>query len=116
MAEDVMGNFVFTQLDENNTLYFVKGNNPLYLIYLERFRLYIYASTKSIMDKAFKAIGLNFEKLTIIKVCESDIISINSDGEIDRSRFTPEDDSFLHTAKSHYNIQLMHGLSECSDE
>ncbi|MDE5991555.1 MAG: class II glutamine amidotransferase [Oscillospiraceae bacterium] len=104
MAEDVTGNFVFTLLDENNTLYFVKGNNPLYLIYLERFGLYIYASTKSIMDKALKAVGLNSEKPTIIKVCEGDIISINSDGEIDSSRFTPEDYSFLHTAKSHYNI------------
>ncbi len=95
MAEDVMGNFVFTILDENNTLYFVKGNNPLYLIYLEHFGLYIYASTKSIMDKALKAVGLHYENHTIIKVCEGDIISINSDGKIDSSRFTPDDYSFF---------------------
>jgi len=95
MAEDVMGNFVFTILDENNTLYFVKGNNPLHLIYLKRFGLYIYASTKSIMDKALKAVGMQSENPTIIKVCEGDIISINSSGKIDSSRFTPEDYSFL---------------------
>ncbi len=97
MAEDVMGNFVFTLLDENNTLYFVKGNNPLYLIYIECLGLYIYASTKSIMDKALKAVGLHCENRTIIQTCEGDIISINSDGKIDSSRFTPEDYSFFST-------------------
>ncbi len=95
MAEDVMGNFVFTLLDENNTLYFVKGNNPLYLIYFERFGLYIYSSTKSIMEKALKAVGLQSEPVTIIQTCEGDIISISADGKIDSSRFTPEDYSFF---------------------
>ncbi len=95
MAEDVMGNFVFTILDENNMLYFVKGNNPLYLIYFERFGLYVYASTKSIMDKALKTIGFQSENPTIINVYEGDIISINSSGKIDNSRFTPEDYSFF---------------------
>lgn len=103
-AEDVMGNFVFTLLDENNTLYFVKGNNPLYLIYLERLGLYIYASTKSIMDKALKSTGLQSEKPTIIKVCEGDIISINADGKIDTGRFTPEDYSFFSPKRSRCNF------------
>ena len=97
MAEDVMGNFVFTILDENNTLYFVKGNNPLYLIYFERFGLYVYASTKSIMDNALKAIGMQYEKPIIIKICEGDIVSISADGEIDSSRFNPYDYSFFST-------------------
>lgn len=109
MAEDVMGNFVFTLLDENNTFYFVKGNNPLYLIYLEYFGLYIYASTKSIMDKALKSVGMNHEKYTIIEVCEGDIISISADGKIDSSCFTPENYSFFSTGKnakkSRYNYE-----------
>ncbi len=106
MAEDVMGNFVFTLLDENNTLYFVKGNNPLYLIYLERLELYIYSSTKSIMDKALKIVGLQFENPTIINVCEGDIISISADGKIDNSSFTLEDYSFFNTniKRTHYNF------------
>jgi len=106
MAEDVMGNFVFTLLDENNTLYFVKGNNPLYLIYFERLGLYIYTSTKSIMDKALKAVGLQFEPVTIIQTCEGDIISINVNGEINSSRFTPEDYSFFstNTKRPRYNF------------
>ena len=105
-AEDVMGNFVFTLLDENNTLYFVKGNNPLYLIYLERLGLYIYTSTKSIMDKALKAVGIQSEKPTIIKVCEGDIISISADSKIDSSRFTPDDYSFFSavTKRKFYNF------------
>ncbi|MCM1507965.1 MAG: class II glutamine amidotransferase [Ruminococcus flavefaciens] len=109
MAEDVMGNFVFTLLDENNTLYFIKGNNPLYLIYLEHIGLYVYSSTKSIMDKALKAVRMQSEKYTIIEVCEGDIISISADGKIDSSRFTPENYSFFstgkNTKKSRYNYE-----------
>ena len=97
MAEEVMGNFVFTILDENNTLYFLKGNNPLYLVYFERFGLYVYASTKSIMDNALKAVGLQSESHTIIQTCEGDIVSISSDGKIDSSRFNPDNYSFLST-------------------
>ena len=104
MAEDVMGNFVFTILDENNTLYFVKGNNPLYLIYFERFGLYVYASTKSIMNNALKAIGMQYEKPAVIKVCEGDIISISADGEIDSSRFTPENYTFFSAKRTRCNF------------
>ena len=32
MAEDVSGNFTFTLLDAENSLYFVKGSSPLYLM------------------------------------------------------------------------------------
>ncbi|MCM1508352.1 MAG: class II glutamine amidotransferase [Ruminococcus flavefaciens] len=116
MAEDVMGNFVFTILDENNTLYFVKGNNPLYLIYLERLGLYIYASTKSIMDKALKTVGLQSENRIIMQTCEGDIISINSSGEIDSSRFTPEDYSFLHTSRNRCNIPQYAGWYDWEDD
>lgn len=104
MAEDVMGNFVFTVLDKNNTLYFVKGNNPLYLIYFEHLGLYAYASTKSIMDNALKTVGFQYEKYTIIKVCEGDIISINADGKIDTGRFTLEDYSFFSPKRTRYNF------------
>ncbi len=106
MAEDVMGNFVFTLLDENNTLYFVRGNNPLYLIYLEHFGLYIYSSTKSIMDKALKTVGLQSEPVTIIQTCEGDIISISVDGKINNSRFTSDDYSFFSAdmKRTHYSF------------
>jgi len=115
MAEDVMGNFVFTILDENNTLYFVKGNNPLYILYIERFGLYIYSSTKSIMDKALKTVGLQFENPTIIQICEGDIISISADGKIDSNRFTPEDYSFFSagTKRTRYSFDWYNWEDDC---
>lgn len=113
MAENVMGNFVFTILDENNTLYFVKGNNPLYLVYFKRFGLYVYASTKSIMDNALKAVGMQYEKPTVIKVYEGDIISISADSGIDSSRFTPDDYSFFNTGTKRTRCNFdWYGLEE----
>ena len=35
MAETVEGNFTFTVLDENNSLYIVKGSNPMCLLHFE---------------------------------------------------------------------------------
>ena len=46
MAELVEGSFVFTVLDENNNLYFVKGDNPLALYHYETCGLYVYAVQK----------------------------------------------------------------------
>lgn len=100
MAEDVSGNFVFTLLDENNKLYFVKGNNPLYLLCFEKIGLYVYASTKSIMETALKQVGMQFEKYTHISVAEGDILSIDCNGKIEKSFFAPENygiyDSSIH--------------------
>lgn len=52
MAELVEGSFVFTVLDENNNLYFVKGDNPLALYHYDTCGLYVYASTEAILDRA----------------------------------------------------------------
>lgn len=45
MAETVQGNFTFTVLDEDNSLYIIKGNNPMCLLHFEMLGIYIYAST-----------------------------------------------------------------------
>lgn len=87
MAEDVQRSFTFTILDEENTLYFVKGSSPMYLIYFEKLDLYIYASTESIMKKALKRSGLNQHKYQIVKLTEGDIISIDKFGKIDCTEF-----------------------------
>ena len=50
MAESVEGSFTFTILDHMNGLYFVKGENPLCLNYYPRLGLYVYASTKEILN------------------------------------------------------------------
>ena len=58
------------------------------------------------MDNALKAIRMQYEKPIIIKVYEGDIISINVNGEIDSSRFNPDDYSFLSTGtkRTHYSF------------
>ncbi len=59
MAEAVEGSFTFTVLDEYNSLYIVKGSNPMCLLHFPVLGLYVYASTESIMKKALKQVGLH---------------------------------------------------------
>lgn len=87
MAEDVQGSFTFTILDEENSLYIIKGSSPMFLIYFEKLDLYVYASTESIMKKTLKKSGLNQYNYQIMKLTEGDIISIDKNGKIDCTEF-----------------------------
>ena len=87
MAEDVQGNFTFTILDQYNTIYFVKGSSPMFLIYFEQLGLFAYASTESIMSKAMKKSGLNRYKYSRIMLNEGDILSIDKNGKTEVSEF-----------------------------
>ena len=87
MAEDVEGNFTFTVLDENNSLYIVKGSSPMFLIHFEALGIYVYASTESIMMNALKKIGIHKFTFSEIKTIDGDIIRIDSNGIITRSGF-----------------------------
>ena len=89
MAEQVQGSFTFSVLDENNSLYFVKGSNPLCLLHFESLGLFVYASTESIMQKALKHVGLHKFASERIEADEGDIIKIDKNGNITRSQFTP---------------------------
>ncbi len=101
MAEDVQGSFTFTILDEENTLYFIKGSSPIYLIYFEKLDLYVYASIESIMKKALKKSSLNQYRYQIIKMTEGDIISIDKFGKIDCTEF--EVSKFEYLARFRYS-------------
>ena len=87
MAETVQGNFTFTVLDEDNSLYIIKGSNPMFLLHFEMLGIYIYASTESIMKNALKKVGLHNFPHTKIETAHGDIIRINSNGIITRSEF-----------------------------
>ena len=87
MAEDVEGNFTFTVLDEDNSLYIVKGSSPMFLIHFEALGLYVYASTESIMMNALKKVGIHKFSFSEIKTIDGDIIRIDSNGIITRSEF-----------------------------
>ena len=95
MAETVEGNFTFTVLDQNNSLYIIKGSNPMCLLHFESLGLYIYSSTESIMKNALRKVGLYKFASEKIEVVEGDILCINKMGGITRSEFEPK----LHRSK-----------------
>ena len=99
-AELVEGSFVFTILRNDNTLFLVKGNNPLTLYHFPTLGLYIYASTKSILDNALKKVNLN-GKYSEVDVSEGEILEINSAGNLSRSTFTMQD--YIHSLFNPYN-------------
>ena len=87
MAEKVKGSFVFTVLDNDNSIWFVKGDNPLSIFYYDGFL--IYASTTEILNKSIKHLKLGKPK-KIYTPSEGDILHINSSGQIESSFFTPD--------------------------
>lgn len=91
MAESVQGNFTFTVLDAENSLYIIKGNNPMCLLHFADLGLYIYASTESILAKALKKINLLNVPFSKIEVTQGEILRISSDGSLTRSKFKVQD-------------------------
>ena len=89
MAEAVHGSFTFSLLDENNSMYFIKGSSPLCLLHFASLGLYVYASTENILQKALKRVGLHKFASERIEADEGDIIKIDKDGNITRSQFQP---------------------------
>lgn len=87
MAESVQGNFTFTVLDAENSLYIIKGNNPMCLLHFADLGLYVYASTESILAKALKKINLLNVPFSKIEVTQGEILRISSDGLLARSKF-----------------------------
>lgn len=101
MAETVQGNFTFTALDEDNSLYIIKGSNPMCLLHFEVLGLYVYASTESIMKNALKKVGMQNFPYTKIETVHGDIIRIDNNGIISRSEFEGKED-FTYTSFMRY--------------
>ena len=91
MAETVQGSFNFTVIDEDNSLYIVKGSNPMFLIHFEEIGLYVYASTESIMKNALKKVGIQNFHYTKIETVHGDIIRIDRKGFLSHSEFENKD-------------------------
>ena len=100
MAELVEGSFVFTVLRNDNTLFLVKGNNPLTLYHFPALGLYVYASTKIILDNALKKVNLN-GKCCEDDVSEGEIVKISSSGNLHKSTFEMQD--YIHSLFNPYN-------------
>lgn len=89
MAEKVKGTFTFTVLDQKNNLYIIKGNNPLCLYYFPKKGIYIYASTKPILEAALDVIGYLDQPHEEIPIAEGEIVKIDAAGRITRDHFQP---------------------------
>lgn len=100
MAESINGSFAFSILDSADTLWLIRGDSPLSLVHLPKYRLYVYASTdeilyKSLVDtKLFNEIKTgSFEEIT---VRPGDILRILPNGKILTNTFSYTDYSDFH--------------------
>lgn len=93
MAELVNGSFVFTILRNDNTLFLVKGNNPLTIYHFPKIGIYVYASTKSILDNALQQVNLS-DKCCEIDVSEGEIVEIVANGKFNKTTFAMQDSVF----------------------
>lgn len=96
MAEALDGTFTITVLDAANTMYLVRGNNPLAIRLLPRLGYYLYASTREILDMALAALGLSELAYTNIPITQGDIMTIDARGRRTVNRF---DDARLWTPR-----------------
>ena len=77
MAEKIQGSFVFTVLDRDDNLYFVRGDNPLAIFDFGGF--YLYASTEEILRRAMRKLRLHHQEA--VHTEEGDILKIDRIGQ-----------------------------------
>lgn len=87
MAETLDGSFTITVLDAKNTLYLVRGNNPLTIRCLSHLGCYLYASTDEILNMALDALELSTLRQTDIPITQGDIMAIDARGQRTVTRF-----------------------------
>ncbi len=112
MAETVEGNFTFSILDEHNSLYIIKGSNPMCLLHFDVLGLYVYASTESIMKNALKHVGLHKFASNRVDTVEGDILCIDRKGNITRSEFQPKIYRSKHGAWYDYDDSSYYNMHE----
>ena len=105
MAEVVDGSFVFTILRDDNTLFLVKGSNPITLYHFPTVGLYVYASTTDILNKALKSARFT-EPFEDVRIITGDIVSINSKGNISFSNFEYMENYCLRDWYDYYNFNM----------
>lgn len=90
MAEQVEGSFSFTVMDEGNSLYFVKGDNPLYILHFPRLGCYLYASTQEILERALWRLQMWPKNGEPVRLDCGELLRIDSLGQMTRSSFNAE--------------------------
>ena len=94
MAEAVAGNFVFTVLRDDNTLFLIKGDNPLVIWHSPALGLYLYASTRNILVEAVKAVGF-YHHCEEHLPYDGNIVKICANGEMSVSAFSYTEPNFF---------------------
>lgn len=85
MAEQLRGSFTFTLLDHRDTLYILRGDSPFCLRWFPKRQLYVYASTREILERALAQTGLaGGEELPL--AC-GEIWQLRRDGSRQKDRF-----------------------------
>lgn len=87
VAEELEGSFTLTVLDVENTLYLVRGNNPLSVRLFPSLGCYLYASTVEILNMALAALGISKLACTDIPIGQGDVMAINAQGRRTVARF-----------------------------
>ena len=86
MSELVEGSFVFTILRNDNTLFLVKGTNPIAIYHFAELGIYVYASTKEILENALNSLKFNYPH-TQVRLAGGEILQINPDGTTMKDTF-----------------------------
>jgi glucosamine 6-phosphate synthetase-like amidotransferase/phosphosugar isomerase protein len=94
MVEAVDGSFCFSILEDNDTLWLIKGDNPLSIIHFPEHNIYVYASTDKILYKSLVDSFLfddlkegNFEE---VNMYAGDILKVDTDGTLSWYKFDYE--------------------------
>lgn len=99
MSEKINGSFAFSVLDSDNTLWLIRGDSPLSLIHIPKYKLYVYASTDEILYKALVETKLFAEikkgAFEEIEISSGDILNILPDGTIVYDKFDYTDYSYF---------------------
>ena len=86
-AEALEGSFTFSVLDGQDNLYLVKGNNPLILYRFPSLEIYLYASTREILDQAMASLGMEKVRKEDVPLSQGDILRIDRLGQRTLTRF-----------------------------
>lgn len=123
-AELIKGSFNFTIIDENESVWLVKNNNPLVVVDFEDLGVIAYASTEEIMLSAildtYGIYGLegylsgeaNFPKATVHRPEAGEIWEIKTSGEIVKSTFKPSVDYYGGSKWSRFNYNKYDDFDE----
>lgn len=89
------GSFTFTVLDDRDSLYFIKGSDPMCINHYPKVGLHVYTSTEEILRSAMLKTQLYLGKPEKIRLYGGDILRIDAHGSITSGCF---DDSKLYAS------------------